>query len=316
MLPNLNRPSTSPKVAALVVTFFPDDALPDRLESLLAQVERLVIVDNGSDAASLRWTQRYSERAGLTILRNATNLGIAAALNQAMVLLAGEGYEWVFMSDQDSIVVDGCIAALIATVAADANPAGVALVGANRQDAGVGATMHRWLRPRKGPPFFERVTCDRIGPDGVTLVITSGTLASVAAFKHLRPFSAAFFIDFVDFEYCLRARKSGYRILVSCQARILHSVGSKTQVCMAGITLSPTHHGPLRKYYLFRNAVLVIRSYGGTFPHWLIYQLSALLEIVLGILILEDRKSLKLRACIIGLWDGIRGRTGATRRAF
>jgi rhamnosyltransferase len=170
------------------------------------------------------------------------------------------------------------------------------------------------LRPRKAPPYFERVTCDRIGPEGVTLVITSGTLTSVAAFRQLGPFREEFFIDLVDFEYCLRARRAGYRILVSCQARILHRVGAKSQARVAGISLSPTNHSPLRKYYLFRNTVRVIGAYGGSFPHWLLYQLAALLEIFLGILFVEDGKSRKLRACLIGVWDGIIGRMGAARR--
>jgi rhamnosyltransferase len=304
------------RVAALVVTYFPDQALPERLNQLLAQVERVVIVDNGSDAAALGTIERAADQAGVSIVRNAGNLGIATALNQGMAVLAAEGYAWVFTCDQDSTVAEGCIAALLETVASDAVEAAVALVGANRQEPGSNATSHRWLRPRKAPPFFERVTCDRIGADGVTLVITSGTLVSVAAFRELGPFTDELFIDLVDFEYCLRARRSGYRILVSCAAHLRHRVGAMRPARLAGVTLRPTHHGPLRKYYLFRNAVAVMREYGASFPHWLIYQLAALLEILLGIVLVEDSKYPKLKACMIGLWDGILGRMGAARRQF
>jgi rhamnosyltransferase len=305
-----------PRVAAIVVTYFPDHAFPERLERLLAQVARVVIVDNGSNESTLGWATTYGTRPALTILRNAANFGIATALNQGMQALVGEGYEWVLTSDQDSVLVEGCIAALLATASANPASAPVALVGANRQEAGGHVSAHRWLRPRRAPPFFERVTCDRLGPDGVTLVITSGTLMNVAAFRQLGPFIDDFFIDLVDFEYCLRARKAGYRILVSCAARILHRVGAKTQAQVAGVTLTPTHHSPLRKYYLFRNAVKVICVYGATFPHWLLYQLAALLEILVGIVFLEERKLIKLKACAAGLWDGLLGRMGATQRRF
>lgn len=301
------------RVAALVVTFFPDEGIAERLESLLAQVPRLVIVDNGSDAATLHWMKACATRPGVTIVRNDSNLGIAAALNQGMRLLADEGYEWVLTSDQDSFVADGCIEALLATLAADRKPETVAIVGANRQEGG---SAHRWLRPKAVPPFFERVTCDRVDHDGVTLVITSGALTSAAAFRHIGPFREDFFIDFVDFEYCLRARRAGYRILVSCPARMFHRVGSRTQERIANITLSPTHHRPIRRYYLFRNAVEVIRSYGLIFPHWLLYQIAALLEVIFGILLIEDCRIRKLRACVVGLWDGILGRRGATNRDF
>lgn len=307
--------SPNARIAALVVTYLPDQALPERLNRLLAQVERIVIVDNGSDAASLVSIQRAAEHAEVSVVRNADNLGIATALNQGMAILAAEGYDWVFTSDQDSAVIEGCIAALVDTVARDRDASSVALVGANREEAG-DALGHRWLRPRRGPPFFERVTCDRIGSDGVTLVITSGTLVSVAAFRELGPFMDELFIDFVDFEYCLRARSSGYRILVSCAARLLHRVGARTSAQLAGVTLRPTHHGPLRKYYLFRNAVVVMRKYGATFPHWLAYQLAALLEVLLGIVLVEERSLTKLRACVVGVWDGLRGRMGVARRRF
>jgi rhamnosyltransferase len=306
--------SPNARIAALVVTHFPDQAFPERLNRLLAQVERVVIVDNGSDAASLVAVQRASDHIYVSVIRNAENRGIATALNQGLALLAAEGYDWVFTSDQDSVAVEGCIAALIDTLARDPDAAGVALVGANRDEGD--ARGHRWLRPRKRPPFFERVTCDRIDSDGVTLVITSGALMSVAAFRDLGSFSEELFIDLVDFEYCLRARKSGYRILVSCAARLLHTVGARAPAQLAGMTLSPTHHGPLRKYYLFRNAVAVMRKHGATFPHWLVYQVAALLEILLGIVLVEERKLPKLRACVIGTWDGILGRTGAARRQF
>ncbi len=304
------------KVAALVVTYFPDADLPERLDKLLEQVGRLVIVDNGSDNASLFWVERYSGRAGVTILRNSTNLGIATALNQGMRLLESEGHEWVFTTDQDSTVTEGCIQALLETLVNDRNPGDIALVGSNRCDAGTGASEHRWMRPKRGFPFFERVTCDQTGPSGVMLVITSGTLTSVQAFGRLGPFREEFFIDFVDIEYCLRACKSGYRILVSCRAKILHRVGAKKQVKLFGVTLSPMHHSPLRKYYLFRNAVMVIRSYGRTFPNWLIFQLLALLEVITGILFFESHKGAKLKACMAGIWDGLHGRLGRARREF
>jgi rhamnosyltransferase len=82
------------------------------------------------------------------------------------------------------------------------------------------------------------------------------------------------------------------------------------------MTLSPMHHGALRKYYMFRNAIPVMRAYGAVFPHWLVYQLLAMAEIVIGILFFEDRKLFKLRACLAGLWDGLLGRMGPARRVF
>jgi rhamnosyltransferase len=313
---NLDPTRQDPKVAALVVTYFPDPQLPGRLDKLLEQVRRLVVVDNGSGDAALGWAADLAGRDGIAIERNDANLGIAAALNRGMRALAAEGYDWVVTLDQDSTVEPGFVDGLLATVAADADPDSIALVGGNRRDSSAETTAHRWVRPKRGVPFFERVTADRIGPDGVTLVITSGTLTSVTAFDRLGGFREDLFIDFVDSEYCLRAHEAGYRILVSPRARILHRVGAKRRAALLGVHLSPMHHGALRKYYIFRNAVAVIRRYGLAFPHWLIYQLLALAEIVVGIVFFERDKAAKLKACLIGIWDGLAGRMGPARRGF
>ena len=120
------------KVAALVVTYFPDAEFPERLARVLEQVGRLVIVDNGSDAAALGWAEKLAGTEGVTVERNGANLGIAAALNKGITLLAAESYDWVVTLDQDSAIESGFVAALVATVAGDADPESVALVGGNR----------------------------------------------------------------------------------------------------------------------------------------------------------------------------------------
>jgi rhamnosyltransferase len=303
-------------VAAAIVTYFPDGQFPDRLDEVLKQVGRVVIVDNGSDERSFASVELYRGREGITILRNSGNLGIATALNQAMVVLKSEGYKWVLTLDQDSTVTPDFVSALVDSVAADPNPHEVAMVGALRRDLGTGNSEHRWLRPKRGFPLFERVTCDHIDSDGVTLVITSGTLTNLEVFSRLGGFEDSFFIDLVDSEYCLRVRAAGYRTLVTCRAVLLHSLGSKRQVKFFGAVVSPTHHTALRRYYLFRNAFHVSRSYGRLFPHWFVYQMIALIEIILGVIAFEDNKIVKLKACALGAWDGIRGRTGSANRRF
>lgn len=298
------------KVAALVVSYFPDDELPDRLDALMSQVDRLVIVDNGSDEATLRTLEGYAARNDVTVYANGANLGIAAALNRGLTILADEGFEWVLTMDQDSLLAPGAVVDLAGQAADD-----VALIGANRDDSGTDQ-RHRWLRSKRGFPGFERVTCDRIDGRGVTLVITSGTLTSIRAFKAVGPFREDFFIDFVDFEYCLRARRAGYRIAVSCGAVIRHHVGSKAATQAVGVTLAPTHHSALRRYYLFRNGVVTMREFARTQPHWLVYQLLAFVEVLVGIAVAEDDKAAKLKACALGAWAGLRNQLGPAQREF
>ena len=39
---------------------------------------------------------------------------------------------------------------------------------------------------------------------------------------------ADFFMDFFDFEYCLRARSHGYRIAVITRSKLAHEIGKRS----------------------------------------------------------------------------------------
>lgn len=307
-----DKPVQPRGVAALIITYFPDVGLPERIVALLAEFDRVAVIDNGSDEAALASLSQFGER--VTVQRNGSNLGIATALNQGIRTLADEGFEWVVTFDQDSAVRPGFLSSMLRTLNAAPDRSRVALIGANRIDPD-SPVPHRWLRPRRAFPFFERVTCQEAST-GVTLVITSGALTSIAAFEDLGGFRDELFIDLVDNEFCLRAREHGYRILVSCGAQLLHKVGNKATSRAAGVQVSATHHSPLRKYYLFRNSIAVMKSHGRTQPHWLAYHLLSLGEVVLGILLWESGKAGKLKACALGLFDGLSGETGPSARAW
>lgn len=309
-----------PEIAAVVVTFHPDHAFLQRLSLLLEQVARVVIVDNNSDQTCLLpWAPKLAEEHRVTLLRNTENLGIAAALNQGIHRLVDEGYQWVLTLDQDSICGTGMVAALRHKIEADPDSSSIAIVGVNRQDPIDPNSDHLWLRPKnRFPfiPFFERVTCGKLGYEGTTAVITSGSLVNVGVFQQIGAFRDEMFIDLVDTEYCLRARRTGYRIVVACDANLIHRIGEKRKVSILGMGIVATHHAPLRRYYLFRNTVTLMREYFRVHPHWIIYHSLALGQILLGIVLLESRKFAALRACLLGIYDGVRGKIGPTDSEF
>ena len=310
----LRQPLQPERVAALVITYFPDLGLAERLDRLLEQFPRVLVVDNGSAEAGLRQLEGHARRAGFGLVRNEANLGIAAALNQGIRRLAEEGFGWVVTFDQDSTICPGFLLAMLATLNAQPDPKQIALIGANRIDPD-NDIEHRWVRPHRIPPFFERVPCAQ-ATSGVTLVITSGAFTNVELFRELGGFREDLFIDMVDNEYCLRVTTRGYKVLVSCEASLLHKVGDKTRSSKVGVGISATHHSPLRKYYLFRNSIPVMWAYGRIQPHWLIYHLLALSEMILGIVFLETHKGTKLKACALGIIDGLAGQNGPSRRTW
>jgi GT2 family glycosyltransferase len=62
------------------------------------------------------------------------------------------------------------------------------------------------------------------------VVITSGNLLKVSAFERIGGFREDLFIDSVDFDFCLRLKKSGYRIMRCNQAILYHSLGERKEI--------------------------------------------------------------------------------------
>src|SRR5580658_5467236 len=100
---------TDRSVCAVIVTYHPTVDMIERLPMVLAQVQGLVVVDNGSDAEELAQLRETSLVFGFQLIENIENLGIAMALNQGVQWAKSENYPWVILFDQDSRITDGFI---------------------------------------------------------------------------------------------------------------------------------------------------------------------------------------------------------------
>jgi len=303
--------NTTP-IAAIVVTYFPDDRITDRLAAIRREVERLVIVDNGSSPEIRVKLESWAAQNSASILASTENRGLAAALNQGLVWSESEGCEWAITFDQDSTPQSGLAAALMATALSSAMPDQVAIVGAHTFDERSGRD-DRWLQPAWFG--FRRKSCGQADLVGVTFVITSGALTHVRAWRKLGGFDEGLFIDYLDHDLCLRARKAGWQVLVSSAARLAHNLGSKRGVVVAGRMLRPTFHSAVRHYYMARNRIIMWKRYAFRFPHWWLFDVLFGALNTLRVLLAEDERRQKLTAISGGTWHGILGRSGSLDEA-
>lgn len=294
-------------VWTVVVTYHPGDDVADNLRAMRGECDRLLVVDNGSPADALRVIEALE---GVELLRLEKNEGIARALNLGMARAEAAGAEWVLTFDQDSRPSPGFLAALLETAARRPD---TALVGPFIEEACVGARA-RWLRrhPRCGL-FFRCVPCDGSDLEDVSMVITSGALTSVRAWRELGGFDERLFIDYVDTDFCLRARRAGWRIAVCEGARLAHHLGRRELRRALGRNFFPTHHSPLRHYYIARNRVLMLGQHAFATPHWLAFECCSVAMWIFRVMAFEGRRRAKFGAMLIGTWDGLLGRYGACR---
>jgi rhamnosyltransferase len=302
--------SAPTSIAALVVIYFPDTGLFERLQRIRVETGRLCVVDNGATPETRASLAAWAAANDAVVIANPFNLGQAAALNRGMAWAEEQGCDWVVTFDQDSTPQPGFAAALLASACrAKDEGARVAVVGAHIYDERTGR-RGGWLRPAWHG--FRGDHCEEADLAGVTFVITSGALTSVRAWRELGGFDEPLFIDFVDVDFCLRAQRSGWEIRVSRAARLAHNLGNGQEVTVAGRTFRATSYGAIRHYYIARNRVLMWRRHAWRFPHWCLFEFYYGSLNIVRVLLTEDQR--KLRAMVVGTLDGCMGRTGPCQR--
>src|ERR1700693_2517996 len=93
-------------IAAVVVTYHPGPVVLDNMRRLSEQIDQIFVVDNGSAGVSKEVVAALDKLPAVQILRNASNLGIASALNIGIKQAIESGAEWIAMFDQDSSVTE------------------------------------------------------------------------------------------------------------------------------------------------------------------------------------------------------------------
>jgi rhamnosyltransferase len=286
---------TPDKICAIVVTFNPDNEFFSRVSKIASQVDNVLIVDNNSEDVAVQMLCKLSSAASYYLISNKNNLGVASALNIGMNWAKEYKYNWVITFDQDTLVSDTMIQSLL-TVGGKIGEVGeIALIGANYLDSGSGKSYLKTSKSHN-KSYVE-----------VKTVITSGCLMPIALFEKLGPFRDEFFIDFVDIEYCLRARARGYKVYVSSNPLMQHAVGAVTMHSLPWKVAGTTNHNALRRYFMARNFMVIALEYFMTEPLWVAVTFIKRIKSIMLMCLFEDDKLIKLKLTILGAFDGAIG---------
>jgi rhamnosyltransferase len=295
--------SAGADVCAIVVSYHPDADFPIRLRSVSPQVGTIVVVDNGSADTKRNLLREAASDPKIDVIFNVENFGLARALNIGIQRAVTLGYSWVLLLDQDSRVDRDMVRTLWDIQVSIPDRERLAVVGSNYSDI-----------TSRAPGTIEHAALDGDWEE-VEFVITSGSLLPLAAYFALGPFREEFFIDYVDEDYCRRARAKGYRVVRSRKHLMSHAIGSPTQHEIFGVKKWTTNHSPDRRYYIARNNTVLLREYGNfRAGMWALKSLSRCLRQCKRIMLHEPMKTRKIAAVIQGWWDGIRGRMGPRKR--
>jgi rhamnosyltransferase len=280
-------------VCAVVVAYHPDEDFEARLQTILPQVARLVVVDNTPHPVGLSKALREVWGERLHCITNAENKGIATAINQGLQRAEEGGLTWMLTLDQDSTCYPDMVATLCETYAAC--PISPAILGSNYFDPG---NQKCKISPSGDYLWLEQKT-----------VITSGCLLNVAIARRLGGMRDDYFIDQVDHEFCLRARANGLSVVITRKPTMAHSVGEVGGVRLPLLGVLP-NHSPTRKYYIARNTLVTVTRYWSSEPVWCVKRLLKLFLGGMEMVTLETQRSRKAVAFLWGAVDAWYGRMG------
>lgn len=294
-----------PVIAAVIVTYNPPGDFLARLKAAAAEVSHVIIIDNASSPPERAMIAQAQQACGERVecVWNPKNAGLAAALNQGIKLGLAKKSEWILLLDHDSQPVGGMVKKMLEAYAADPHPETVALVAPNIRDRHTNvATRYLALDGKFG---FRRMALDASVNDEAVVVITSGSLIKARTFAQLGTMSETFFIDYIDYDFCLRIKKRGLRILLVRDAVLLHALGEKTTHRLAGMDIVAAHHGSFRYFYIFRNRLWTWKCYGRQFPGFVAHDALAAGLDIFRIIAYEKNKLKKLGAMAKGVAAGI-----------
>ena len=277
-------------IAAVATAFHPDQRLTDVVEAALKSCVEVVVVDN-TPAGQPSAAEGLADLAGVRVLRDGRNAGLAAALNTGLRALESDA-DAVLLLDQDSILTSELVESLAAHLASD--PA-IAIAAPAPWDAVTG----RYYEPGTDgrPDVADRET-----------VITSGMLVRRSVFDSVGTFREEFFVDHVDNDFCLRVHATGARIVQDKRLKLEHSLGTREEHGVGGLKVATSRHPVWRNYWFARNAMVLIREHRGDAPEWVRGMRRYLIQYELVRTFLEAPRFQRSAAIRKGIADGRRGR--------
>lgn len=296
-----------PKCAAIIVTYFPDTATIDNIRSLAELCNKVIIVDNtpGNTVINFPIIQN------LMVFKFRKNAGVATALNKGIELVGKQGFQNIFLFDQDSRVPSHFFRSMLSFKSkVDRVVNNCALYVPNFYDRN-SKTVATF--PLLTPFTVKHATCEDIQSpqrDCAVIAITSGSLITYSRFKELSPLRDDYFIDFIDNEYCLRLNKLGFRIAINCDVLLDHAIGRRSTHQFLGITIKPNNHLPVRRYYISRNGVRTAINFIFVYPSYIILIAARMTHELISIILYEGNKLKKIQALIYGVYHGLIGKMG------
>jgi len=290
-------------IGAVIVAFNPNATeFYNVVSSVINQVDYIAIVNNGTNSIG---HATLSDKK-IDVIENHQNLGIAAAINIGLKHLIDKNCTLFLLLDHDSVLPANMVSALLQNLN-DLN--------SNISDpvAAIGPAYYN-TRLNKFAPYIRFGNTRNIKiavPRQPTLInvdflISSGTLLTLEALQKIGLMDESLFIDFVDTDWCVRAKLKGFKLYGYSGVTMQHALGDEP-VNLFGFTLPM--HSPIRHYYIARNAIVLMKK--KTYPlNVKLIIFSLFIRTFVFYSLVPKNRVMQLKKMLIGIKDGLTGEAG------
>lgn len=294
-------------LGSVIVTYNPQIEVLERLiDSTTRSVKTIILSDNGSKNLS-EIRALAASFSNVTIIELNDNMGIGYAQNRGIeAVFADPSIQGVLLFDHDSQPSPDMVTVL-----------GNAYEEMTAKGMVVGALGPVYMDPRTENNYpisvFSGFTLIKKypipgdnTPISASFLIASGSLIPRTTYEKVGGMREDFFIDYIDIEWSFRATYHGLPSYVIPNARMLHIVGDD-RMKMLGREISI--HSPLRRYYLARNSVFMVKI-GYIDWRYKVREVFFSISRVIVFLFFVDKRMTYLRYILKGWGDGFKGKYG------
>ncbi len=281
------------KVEGVVVLYNPEINILNNIKSYINKIEKLYIVDN-SENINEKLIDRIKQISDKCIyINNNGNKGIAHALNVGANKAIINDANWLLTMDQDSSFEDDNFDSLLE----------FAYNIDSYKSIGIISPLHSThLNDSKE---------EEVDVEEVLTVMTSGNLVNLDILKKIGFFKEYYFIDSVDTEYCLRLNINGYKILRYNKSILEHNLGELTiHKTIFNKELRLYNHNKIRKYYITRNKLLIVKEYFRYFPKLGLSYIKSVFGDLKNVIFHEEDKVEKIKYMLKGVYDFFTNKLG------
>lgn len=296
-------------IYAIIVSYNPNvKEIEKNLRALSEEVNNIVLVDN-SDNIKLKsqlkdCVNTLKLRVDISYLDNKGNIGLSKAQNRGIkYALENENCNWVLLLDDDSFFKSNSINEMMRYFEDSYEKDSIGILVANSIDININTKFKYYVEVERSLKIEQ---CDENEIKDVLVAMASGSLIKREVFNKIGLMREEFFIDCIDTEYCLRAKKDKYKIKLIGNALLYHKLGEKRKVKFLNKEIAPTNHSPFRCYNIYRNNIIMFREYFEKNKKYFSYQVLVLLNHIVKIIFFETQKTEKLKMIVFGIVAGIK----------